>query len=95
LQGAIREQFPLVKVIVKPISTWEDQRVRKLKTNNQGHGPTLIDSQIKYLRLGAFEVQLYSKHGAGKKATELILHSKLKTGAWPNISKILEKLHFF
>ena len=79
---------------MKPISTWEDQKVRKLKVKMQGQIPTIIDEQIKYLRLGAFEVQLYSKSN-GKKASEMILHSKLKTGSWPNISKILEKIHFF
>jgi hypothetical protein len=51
----------MVRVIVKPISTWEDQKIRKLKTKKEGNNPTLIDPQIKYLRLGAFEVQLFSR----------------------------------
>lgn len=29
------------------------------------------------------------------KTTQKILHSKLKTSLWPNISLILEKIHFF
>lgn len=27
--------------------------------------------------------------------TEKILHSKLKSGMWPSVSLILEKIHFF
>ena len=26
---------------------------------------------------------------------ERVIHSKLKTGYWPNVSQILEKIHFF
>ena len=94
LQGAIREQFPLVKVIVKPISTEMDQKIKKFRIEGGGGDkPTVIDNQMKHFRLGAFEVQLFKKEGG--KFIEKTLHSKLQTGMWPNISHILEKVHYF
>lgn len=45
-------------------------------------------------RLGAFEVQLYSRREEGKSVEE-ILHSKLRTGQWPNLTTMLERIHFF
>ena len=80
-------------MIVKPISTWEDQKILKLKTKKGGHEPTIIDNQIKYLRLGAFEVQIFKKEGG--KAIEKILHSKLQSGNWPAVSQVLEKIHYY
>ena len=45
LQGAIREQFPLIKVIIKPISTEQDQKITHLRTEGSGgDGPTIIDN---------------------------------------------------
>lgn len=84
MQGAIREQFPLVKVIVKPISTEQDQKIKKFRIEGGGDKPTVIDNQLKYFRLGAFEVQLFKKEGG--KLIEKTLHSKLQTGLWPNVS---------
>lgn len=55
--------------------------------------PTLIDPQTRPTRIGAFEVQLFSKNEG--RFLEKILHTKLKTGMWPSVSMILEKIHFF
>ena len=80
-------------MIVKPISTWEDQKITKLKTKKNGHEPTIIDHQIKYLRLGAFEVQIFKREGG--KNIEKVLHSKLQSGNWPSVKQVLEKIHFY
>src|SRR5688500_235094 len=55
--------------------------------------PTCIDNQLKSSRIGAFEVQIYVKNEG--RTLEKILHSKMKSNVWPNISSILEKIHFF
>lgn len=93
LQGAIREQFPLVKVIVKPISTEQDQKIKKFKVEGDLFKPTVIDFQMKNMRLGAFEVQIYKREGG--KVIEKTIHSKLKSGFWPSVSQILEKVHYY
>lgn len=45
LQGAVREQFPLVQVIIKPIATDQDEKVKHLKIDfsKEQDKPTLID----------------------------------------------------
>jgi hypothetical protein len=48
---------------------------------------------MKIMRLGAFEVQLFKKESG--RFIEKTLHSKLQAGYWPNVSAILEKIHFF
>ena len=95
MQASIREQFPQVLVIVKPITTDEDERIKHLKVDYQVQSdrPTIIDAQLKACRIGAFEVQLYGRNEG--RNIEKVLHSKLKNGMWPSISLILEKVHFF
>ncbi len=61
VQGAIREQYPQVSVIVKPISTSMDQKIRHLKYGSNPEVTTKIEDQLKAPRIGAFEVQLYMK----------------------------------
>jgi len=56
LQGAIREQYPQVTVIIKPISTDMDQKIRHIKYGSNLGQTTKIDEQIKAPRYGAFEV---------------------------------------
>jgi hypothetical protein len=48
---------------------------------------------MKTSRIGALEVQLFLKNEG--RTVEKILHSKLKSGMWPSISMVLEKVHFF
>jgi hypothetical protein len=45
LQAAVREQFPQVLVIVKPIVTDEDEKIKHLKVDYkiQSDRPTIID----------------------------------------------------
>jgi hypothetical protein len=93
LQGAIREQFPLIKVIVKPISTEQDLKIKKFKVDGDIGKPTIIDHQTKNMRLGAFEVQIFKREGG--KNIEKTIHSKLKSGFWPSVSQVLEKVHYY
>lgn len=46
-------------------------------------------------RIGAFEVQLYMVSTESTIGVEKVLHSKLKTGNWPSVAVILEKIHFY
>jgi hypothetical protein len=55
--------------------------------------PTSIDAQLKPSRIGAFEVQLFSRSEG--RYIEKVLHTKLKTGLWPSVAMILEKVHFY
>jgi hypothetical protein len=81
-------------VIVKPIATNQDVKVKPIKIDT-GDNPTLITIDHGASRIGALEVQIYLKDEEKKVLVEKILHSKLKTGAWPNIALMLEKIHFF
>lgn len=40
----MREQFPQVLVIVKPITTDYDEKVKHLRTEKQSDKPTIIDA---------------------------------------------------
>jgi hypothetical protein len=59
LQASIREQFPQVQVIVKPIATNSDEKIKKLKCGPNGEQPSVIEPSPGQTRIGAFEVQLY------------------------------------
>jgi hypothetical protein len=48
---------------------------------------------MKVSRIGAFEVQLFMK--GDNRTVEKILHSKMKSGMWPSVSLILEKIHYY
>lgn len=48
---------------------------------------------MKPSRIGAFEVQIFIKNES--RTVEKILHSKLKTGMWPAVSLMLEKIHYY
>ena len=62
-------------MIVKPITTDRDIRVKHLKINSKGDKPTLIDGQLKPSKIGAFEVQIFAKNEG--RTLEKIIHSKL------------------
>ena len=65
----------------------------KVDFQNGSDKPTLIDTQLKPSRIGALEIQLFAKNEG--RYIEKILHSKLKSGMWPSVSLLLEKVHFF
>lgn len=44
IQASVREQFPQVLVIVKPITTDYDEKVKHLRTEKQSDKPTIIDA---------------------------------------------------
>ena len=75
-----------MQVIIKPIATDQDEKVKHLKVDFQKEPdkPTIIDNQKKASRLGAFEVQLFMKNEG--RVVEKLLHTKLRTGLWPNVA---------
>jgi len=75
LKREIITQYPVVKVILKPLIF--DQ--------------TDESSESIYLRsrIGAFEVQIFSKNSEGVVKRQIIF-SKLRTRNWPSISKVVE-----
>ena len=78
MQGSIREIFPQVDVIVKPISTTMDTTVHHFKVDQGATGhPTVIDHQMKVPKIGAFEVQLYTRDSNTGHVIEKVLHSKV------------------
>jgi hypothetical protein len=91
LQGAIKEQFPSLRIIVKPISTNMDVKMKKLEVLASNNQSVIADGPPS--RIGAFEVQLYMRRE--NSTVEEILHSKLRTGLWPNLTTILERIHYF
>jgi len=77
LKRDIITQYPVVKVILKPLIF--DQ--------------TDESSESIYLRsrIGAFEVQLYSKNSEGEVKRQIVF-SKLRTRNWPSVSKVVEDI---
>jgi hypothetical protein len=54
--GAIREYYPTVSVIIKPITTDMDIKIKHITIDRSHKNPTVIEDQIKPKRIGAFEV---------------------------------------
>lgn len=96
MQASIREMFPQVDVIVKPISTTMDAKVHHYKVDQGAIGsPTVIDHQMKVPKIGAFEVQLYTRDSQSGQPLEKVLHSKIVSGNWPSVSSILQSIHAY
>ena len=82
---AINLRFPAVKVILKPIDTDIIKDFKKsFKTINKSK---IIDEKFKPVRIGAFEIQICT----GKNEVK-VLHSKLSSGSWPCMNKILSEI---
>ena len=69
-----------LKEIQKPFKIGQPAKVQK--------GNLIIDNYRENMKLGAFEVQLYSKI-SDVREENVFLHSKIKDGTWPNIEDIL------
>lgn len=84
LQKCIILRFPFIKVYLKPIET-DIQEGKKTNLKSM-----IIEDKYKEVRIGAMEIQLAIKKEG--KVEYSLLHSKLRSGAWPSINKVLNKI---
>ena len=94
LQKCIVLRFPFIKVILKPIDTdiLKGDIYKLPKVNKEkGSEKKYINDKFKDVRIGAFEVQIcFKKNGEDLKA--VLLHSKLQSKQFPEITKVLDKI---
>ena len=92
-QRIIKERFPFITVILKPINVDivinTEYEAPKCPANGGQYNIQPINDQFKPCRIGAFEIQI-----SNKKQTKLI-HSKLKTKKFPNVTNVLDKIVSF
>lgn len=88
IKQAIISRYPMVKVNCKPITSSTEQYKAQIYLNRKKPEPNSLnlDKYRPEMRIGAFEVQLFSKRG------NAILHSKLASRMWPNVKTILDKI---
>ena len=97
-QKIIKERFPFITVILKPIDVdivksdvYKLPIVKKNGGYYENNHP--INDQFKQCRIGAFEIQISTMKN-GRKDTRII-HSKLKTKKFPNVTTVLDKIVSF
>lgn len=91
VQKCIMMRYPFIKVILKPIST--EIHLESTKVNALFLKKTkIVDEKFQEVRLGAMEIQLCFKDPKNGKNVLILLHSKLKTGTWPNTNNILNQI---
>ena len=92
-QRIIKERFPFITVILKPINVDivinTEYTAPACPVNGGQYKIQPINDQFKPCRIGAFEIQI-----SNKKETKLI-HSKLKTKKFPNVTNVLDKIVSF
>ena len=98
LQKCIQMRFPFINVLLKPIDTdiliEEEYKLPKIK-NGEGYEKTIyVNDKFKEVRIGAMEIQICTKKKNSNPEIALI-HSKLKSGKWPKINEILDKIVSF
>lgn len=91
-QKIIQVRFPFIKVILKPIDVdilkEEEYKLPPLPENGQSYpNVQYINDKFKPCRIGAFEIQLYSKSSGIQ-----VIHSKLYTKQWPKVNTVLGKI---
>ena len=94
LQKCIILRFPFIKVILKPIDTdiLKEEKYKLPKVDNKGNSEArFVNDKFKDVRIGAFEVQICFKKN-GEETKTALLHSKLQSKQFPEISKILDKI---
>lgn len=98
LQQCIHMRFPFIIVMLKPIDTdiLQEELYHKKYPKIQKNGgkfdnSPIINDKFKDVRIGAFEVQISMKNKKGEIETALI-HSKLRSGKWPKIRRVLDKI---
>ena len=89
LQKCILLRFPFIKVLLKPIDTSINVKIKLPKINNGSK----LDNKFN-IRIGAFEVILCYKKKGNNTIKEL-LYSKLKKKKFPLIMKILDKIVYY
>ena len=97
-QRIIKERFPFIAVILKPINVdiVSNEKFKLPRVDINGGAYTNnrpINDHFKPCRIGAFEIQI-STIKNGLKDTRLI-HSKLKTKKFPNVTTVLDKIVSF
>ena len=94
LQKCILLRFPFIKVILKPIETdiLKEEHYKLPKVDLFGNTEKkFVNDKFKDVRIGAFEIQIcFRKDGSETKTA--LLHSKLQTKQFPEITKILDKI---
>ena len=106
IQKCIMLRFPFINVLLKPIDTdiLKEDEFKLPKVTNNGAAYSnmpFVNDKFKEVRIGAMEVQICVKkiekdNDKEKEVLETsLIHSKLKTGTWPKISKILDKIVSF
>ena len=97
-QKIIKERFPFITVILKPIDVeivksdaYKLPKVLKNGGEYQDNFP--INNQFKPCRIGAFEIQISTIKN--KIIDKRIIHSKLKTKKFPNVTNVLDKIVSF
>ena len=94
LQKCIQIRFPFINVLLKPIDTElknEEYKLPSLKKDEANKDQENDNS--KEIKIGAMEIQICTKR---KNNDEIaLIHSKLKTGKWPKINEVLDKIVSF
>ena len=94
LQKCILLRFPFIKVILKPIETdiLKQEHYKLPKVDLFGNSEKkYVNDKFKDVRIGAFEIQICYKK-VGTETKKALLHSKLQTKQFPEITKILDKI---
>jgi len=94
LQKCILLRFPFIKVILKPIETdiLKQEHYKLPKVDLFGNSEKkYVNDKFKDVRIGAFEIQICYKK-VGSEAKKALLHSKLQTKQFPEITKVLDKI---
>ena len=94
LQKCILLRFPFIKVILKPIETdiLKQEHYKLPKVDLFGNSEKkYVNDKFKDVRIGAFEIQICYKK-VGTEIKKALLHSKLQTKQFPEITKILDKI---
>jgi hypothetical protein len=94
LQKCILLRFPFIKVILKPIETdiLKQEHYKLPKVDLFGNSEKkYVNDKFKDVRIGAFEIQICYKK-VGSEVKKALLHSKLQTKQFPEITKVLDKI---
>ena len=94
LQKCIQIRFPFINVLLKPIDTElknEEYKLPSLKKDEANKDQE--NDSSKEIKIGAMEIQICTKRKNNEEIA--LIHSKLKTGKWPKINEILDKIVSF
>ena len=97
-QRIIKERFPFITVILKPINVdIVKSDTYEAPEYNKNGGPCIntqpINEQFKQCRIGAFEIQISTLKN--KVNDTRLIHSKLKSKKFPNVTTVLDKIVSF